>query len=85
MKTPLAWMVMALMVAACGDRNRASRPLSTTQGSRLNVGTTALTPQVHINPQGDAGAVNMQIGNVRVQLPAEAQRGEQQAEREAQE
>lgn len=41
-----------------------------------------MTPEIHINPQGDGGAMNLQIGNVGVHLPGENERGAA-AEREA--
>jgi hypothetical protein len=42
-----------------------------------------MTPEVHINPQGDAGATSVQIGGARVVLPGENDRAAQaEAEQE---
>lgn len=63
-------MVLAgVMAAACGGRSRAV-PERTEQGSRLNVGATAATPEIHINPQ-DGGGVQLQIGAARAALPGD--------------
>lgn len=80
-RTVIVWVVFVL--SACG-KTTPPPPGTTTQGTSLNVGATAMTPQVHINPQ-DGGATSIQIGNVQAQLPTEAQRGETQADREAHE
>ena len=73
---------LALLLAllpACRDR---APPQRTTVGTSLNVSATGMTPEIHINPQ-DGGALNMQVGGARVQLPGENERA-QQVEREAQ-
>ena len=72
--------LVALVVTAGCEKKQPPQATSTTQGTRLNVGATAMTPEIHINPQ-DGGATNLQIGNVQVQLPGEGDRGAQ-ADRE---
>ncbi len=62
-----------LVLAACGSKRR--EPDRTSQGTSLNLNATAMTPQVHINPQGDGGATQIQIGNARARLPGEDERG----------
>lgn len=78
--TALAVALAALALAAGCEKKQPPQATSTTQGTRLNVGATAMTPEIHINPQ-DGGATNLQIGNVQVQLPGEGDRGAQ-ADRE---
>lgn len=82
MKPIAALLVTSLLAVACGSRRR--EPERTTQGTSLNLNATAMTPQVHINPQGDAGATQIQIGNAQARLPGEDERG-RAAERAAQE
>jgi len=81
MKPTHALAAALLALAACGGRRR--EPERTTQGTSLNLNATAMTPQVHINPQ-DGGATQLQIGNAQVRLPGEAERG-RAAERATQE
>ena len=77
---PTLALVLALSLAACGKK---APPQATTQGASLNVGPTVMTPEVHINPQGDAGATSVQIGGARVVLPGENDRAAQaEAEQE---
>jgi hypothetical protein len=38
-----------------------------------------VNPEVHVNPEGDAGAVRIQIGNVNTRLPGEGERVPQAA------
>lgn len=76
-----ALVVVALaLVPAC--RNRTPAPERSAPPTRLNVSATGFTPEVHINPQ-DGGALDMQVGGARVQLPDENAQA-RQAEREAQ-
>jgi hypothetical protein len=83
MYRPLAAaLLVATLLPACGSKRR--EPASTTQGTSLHVGATAMTPQVNIGPQGDAGATQIQIGNVQARLPGEDERG-RAAERATQE
>lgn len=70
-------VLFALSINAC-KRRPPPVPERTTVGTNLNVGATAMTPEVHINQRdggGGAGAMNIQIGNVNVQLPGENERG----------
>jgi len=81
MLRPTLALCIALSLAACGKK--AAPPQATTQGTSLNVGPTVMTPEVHINPQGDAGATSVQIGGARVVLPGENDRAAQaEAEQE---
>ena len=75
-------LLVAAFASACGSKRR--EPASTTQGTSLHLGATAMTPQVNIGPQGDAGATQIQIGNAQVRLPGEDERG-RGAERATQE
>ncbi len=80
----VACVVFALSLNAC-KRRPPPVPERTTAGTSLNVGATAMTPEVHINQRdggSGAGGMNIQIGNVGVQLPGENDRGAA-AEREA--
>jgi hypothetical protein len=76
----VACAVVAVSFSAC-KRRPPPAPERTTAGTSLNVGATAMSPEIHINPQGDGGAMNLQIGNVGVHLPGENERG-RAAERE---
>ena len=78
MRYPLA-LLLALLPAC---RNRTPVLERTAVGTSLNVSATGATPEIHINPQ-DGGALNVQVGAARVQLPDESARA-QQVEREAQ-
>lgn len=78
----VACVCLALSASACKRRQPPPPPGPVTVGTHLNVGATAMTPEIHINPQGDGGAMNLQIGNVGVRLPGENERGAA-AEREA--
>jgi len=75
-------LLVAALASACGSKRR--EPAATTQGTSLHLGATAMTPQVNIGPQGDAGATQIQIGNAQVRLPGEDERG-RTGERAAQE
>lgn len=70
-----AWLI-ALVLLGCGNRARPA-PERTSPPSSLNLGATAATPEVHINPSGDAGALQIQIGNVNARLPGEDERARQ--------
>lgn len=75
-----AWIIAGALLLGCGNRGQRG-PEHTTARTSLNLGATAANPEVHINPQGDAGATQIQIGNVNARLPGESERA-QQAERE---
>lgn len=78
---PTLALCIALSLVACGKK--AAPPQATTQGTSLNLGPTVMTPEVHINPQGDAGGMSLQIGGARAQLPGENDRAAQaEAEQE---
>jgi hypothetical protein len=69
---PFTALAIVMVLGSCGGRRR--QPERTVQGTSLNLNATPLSPQVHINPLGDAGATHVQIGNVQVRLPGEAER-----------
>ncbi|MEZ4392101.1 MAG: hypothetical protein R3A48_13465 [Polyangiales bacterium] len=64
-----------VLLLGCPGRRR--EPEHTTARQSLNLGATAASPEVHINPQGDAGALQIQIGNVNARLPGEDERARQ--------
>jgi hypothetical protein len=72
-------MVAVLLLLGCGNRSRATPERAATPG-RLNLGATAVNPEIHINPSGDAGAMQIQIGNVNTRLPGENERAQQAAQ-----
>lgn len=74
-------VLFALSINAC-KRRPPPVPERTTVGTNLNVGATAMTPEVHINAR-DSGATGIQIGNVQAQIPGEGEHRAAAAEREA--
>lgn len=72
-------VIVAMLLLGCGNRSRATPERAATPG-RLNLGATALNPEIHINPSGDAGAMQIQIGNVNTRLPGENERAQQAAQ-----
>lgn len=71
-------LLVVLALCGCGRRGRVAADAAASQ--RLNLGATAVNPEVHVNPVGDAGALQVQIGNVNVRLPGEAERAPAAAE-----
>lgn len=72
-------LIVALALLGCGNRSQATPERAATPG-RLNLGATAVNPAIHINPTGDAGAMQIQIGNVNTRLPGENERAQQAAQ-----
>ncbi|MFO0625809.1 MAG: hypothetical protein U0325_09360 [Polyangiales bacterium] len=71
--------IVVLMLLGCGNRSRATPARASAPGT-LNLGATAVNPEIHINPAGDAGATQIQIGNVNTRLPGENERAQQAAQ-----
>jgi hypothetical protein len=72
-------VILAMLLLGCGNRSRATPERAATPG-QLNLGATAVNPEIHINPSGDAGAMQIQIGNVNTRLPGENERAQQAAQ-----
>ncbi len=71
-------LIVAMALLGCGNRSRATPERAAT--GRLNLGATAVNPEIHINPSGDAGGMQIQIGNVNTRLPGENERAQQAAQ-----